>query len=64
MPKQKPVSVTVLDEGGDRVLIMRYANGAVRREVVDPTKKPARKPRRPPQRIKTDGFNRTPQKSF
>jgi hypothetical protein len=64
MPKRKPVSVTVLDEGGGRVLVLKYADGDERRAAVDPNKKPTRKPRRPPQRLKTDGFNRTRQKSF
>jgi hypothetical protein len=64
MAKRKPVSVTVVEEGEGRVLILKYANGDERRAVVDPNKKPARKPRRPPQRLKTEGFNRTRQKSF
>ena len=64
MPKRKPVSVTIVDEGGDRVLILKYANGDVRREIVDPKRKPTRKPRRPIQRLKTDGFDRTRRKSF
>jgi hypothetical protein len=64
MAKTKPVSVTVVEAGEDRVVILKYANGEVRRKTVDTQKKPARKPRRPPQRIKTDGLNRTRQKSF
>ena len=64
MAKRKPVSVTVVDEGEGRVLILKYANGDELREVVDPKQKPARKPRRPPQRLKTEGFNRTRQKRF
>ena len=64
MTPRKPVSIEVVDEADGRFVISTYADGAVVRDAVDRTKKPARKPRRPQRKLKTDRMDRTRRKSY
>jgi hypothetical protein len=49
---REPISAEVVSEGGERFIVLTYANGDVVRKHVDLTKEPSRKPRRPPPRLK------------
>jgi hypothetical protein len=64
MPKKKPISIEVVDQGEGRFVVSTYAGGEIVREAVDATKKPRRQPRRPQQKLKTERMNRTWKKSF
>ena len=64
LPRRKRIDVKVVDEADGRFVIIKYADGAVEREVVDTKRKPTRRPRRPQQRLKTEAMNRTEKKSY
>jgi len=50
MPR-KPVSIEVVQEGDERHVVLRYANGDVEKRRVQPERKARRRPRRPQTRL-------------
>ena len=51
MPR-KPVSIEVVEEDGERFVLLRYANGDVEKQRVESDRKARRRPRRPQTRVK------------
>ena len=64
MPR-KPLTVQVVGEGDERVVVLTYANGDVVKRKVDTELKPRRRPRRPPTQLNLgalrppEGFDET-----
>jgi hypothetical protein len=51
MPR-KPVTIEVVEEGGERYVLLSYANGDVEKQRVESDRKARRRPRRPQTRLK------------
>ena len=64
LPRRTRIGVEVVDEADGRFVVIKYADGTVEREAVDPKRKPSSKPRRPQQRLKSEEMNRTRKKSY
>jgi hypothetical protein len=62
--RKKAVSIQVVEEGDERVLITTYSDGEITRVPVDRAKKPRRKPRKPYARAWSEKLDRTRKKRF
>ena len=48
---RKPVSIEVVQQEGERYVVLTYANGNIERRRVQPERKARRRPRRPQTRL-------------
>ena len=55
---RKPISIEVVEEGGDRHVLLTYANGDVVKRRVETHGKARRRPRRPQTRVKLADTNK------
>jgi hypothetical protein len=62
--KDRPHSIEVCEERGERFVVTTYPAGSVVRKAVDPNERPKRKPRKPIARARTESLDKTRRKQI